>query len=750
MKTFLQRLLALWHRVFPAVSNTPVFTGETGGGGTVTPPPPSGIIFTDDFDIDPFQAGRGWFEWDNASGNFVRVPTGGVDGGPCLRAFYGTGAVSVGSLHLAFGKTPSSYIAPVDAGTAVYTELYWRFYLNCQAGWTGGQGQKLSRVLAMVQPNFNSFIYALIENAADATRLSTDPASGTDTAGHLITTVYNDANLRWLGQASSTTPIFDASHVGAWYCIENRVKLNTPGQSDGLWQIWIDDVLEVNQTGLNWRGNPSVDPLLSQGWGLNGMFLENYWNEGSPINQSRYFDKLVVATQKIGPIVSASLSSLTATGPITVSTGTSTVTITLQSPTGTPVVGVTPTISVSGSGNTVTQPGPSNSSGVAVGSFQSSVAETKTVSVKAGGAYLTSQPTVLVQTGGGGGGAVDANQSSVSAQSPVSTGVLSTITITTRNTAGTPLSGKAVTLSATGTGNTLNQPGSTTNGSGVTTGSLSSTVAETKVVTAVAEGVTITQQPSIVVQSGGGGPTPWLLEDFSTYSSTANMLADPRGIYDASDNVATNLIALDTTTGANIGGLSLTQSMRYNYSGLNCSVQTITRSLNLPANVSELWLRMVIKHSADFSLIGSGCGTPPDWKMVFGRLTNLACRFELLEGAAGGTQWYFGGPGCNNGAAALSLNAGNAALVWDGNWHDYRWHWKIDTSGGVNHTYVFNLDGTTVFSKTSGWASDSAASGSRLYGVSMGRNMDQSKSGGTMQVWWGYVGVFNTNPGWGY
>lgn len=252
--------------------------------------------------------------------------------------------------------------------------------------------------------------------------------------------------------------------------------------------------------------------------------------------------------------------------------------------------------------------------------------------------------------------------------------------------------------------------------------------------------------------TASGGATPWLKEDFSTYSSTANWISDPRGIYDLSDDVATSSMALDTTDGPTVDGVTLTQCAKYNYVGNNCTAQTLTRSLNLPSQVTELWLRMFVKHSSDFSIVGSGCGHPDDWKMVFGRLTNLACRFEFNQGAESNglpLPWFFGGPGCANGVAALALHGGEADLVWDGTWHEYRWHWKIDTVS-TNHKYIFNLDGTQIFSKTSAWASDANANGALLYGVSMGRNMDSSKNGGTMNVKWGYVAVFNTDPGWGY
>ncbi len=63
---------------------------------------------------------------------------------------------------------------------------------------------------------------------------------------------------------------------------------------------------------------------------------------------------------------------------------------------------------------------------------------------------------------------------------------------------GNAVSGVPVGLSATGTGNTLT-PSGTTDGNGVMTGTLSSTVAGTKTITATVGSVTITQQPAVTV-----------------------------------------------------------------------------------------------------------------------------------------------------------------------------------------------------------------------------------------------------------
>src|SRR5947199_10873970 len=57
-------------------------------------------------------------------------------------------------------------------------------------------------------------------------------------------------------------------------------------------------------------------------------------------------------------------------------------------------------------------------------------------------------------------------------------------------------------LEATGGGNTLTQPSGSTDANGVATGTLSSTVAETKTVSATANGTAITQTATVTVTAG--------------------------------------------------------------------------------------------------------------------------------------------------------------------------------------------------------------------------------------------------------
>lgn len=282
----------------------------TGGAAPPPPPPPPpsdgglanecatpepGWIWCDDFDQD--RLGQ-YFEYQSAGGSFARAAGVGNEGSYGMRARFAAGQVNAGALHLAFGRTPQSYFRAVDGGTRDYREIYWRFYLRHEPAWSGGGGNKLTRAFSFASSSTwaQSMIAHVWSGGSDPAwnHLIVDPASGTDEAGTLMTTAYNDfPNLRWLGATRGATPLFDSTHVGAWYCIEARVRLNDAAQSNGSFDLWVDGAADVSRTGLNWVG-------AFDGYGLNAVYLENYWNAGSPKAQERYFDNLVVSTARVG------------------------------------------------------------------------------------------------------------------------------------------------------------------------------------------------------------------------------------------------------------------------------------------------------------------------------------------------------------------------------------------------------------------------------------------------------------------
>lgn len=199
--------------------------------------------------------------------------------------------------------------------------------------------------------------------------------------------------------------------------------------------------------------------------------------------------------------VSASLSSVEASSIAFTAGGSSTVAVTVHDGTGNPMSGVAVTLAVSGNGNTITQPPATDADGLASGSFTSTGAGPHTVTAVASGITLAQQPVVTVNPG-----PADAVRSTVTAlpTTIVQGSGSSTITVTVRDAYGNPVSGTSVELHATGNGNTLTGGGAT-NGSGVVTGSLSSTVAETKVVSATAGDVDLTQTATVTVTPEGSG-----------------------------------------------------------------------------------------------------------------------------------------------------------------------------------------------------------------------------------------------------
>ncbi len=301
--------------------------------------------------------------------------------------------------------------------------------------------------------------------------------------------------------------------------------------------------------------------------------------------------KTATVTVNANP-VSASLSTVAA-APTSVPTGaTSTITVTVKNNSGQPVSGATVVLAATGSGNALTQPaGVTNASGVATGTLSSTVAETKTVSATANGIALTQTASVTV-TGGG----VSASQSTLGAlPTSISAGSgTSTITVTAKDAGGNPISGATVVLAATGTGNTLVQPAALTDPSGVATGTLSSTVVESKTVSATVNGVSLNQTATVTVTAGsvsasqstlgaspssiqagngtstitvtardaGGNPISGATVVLAA-TGTGNTLVQPSGVTNASGVATGSLsssVAETKTVSATISGTAVTQT----------------------------------------------------------------------------------------------------------------------------------------------------------------------------------------------
>ena len=251
------------------------------------------VIWCDSFEDDNVPPGGNisdnYFEFDDNNGDHVRINTESIHGQSSLRARWQPGETDAGHLVRNFGRNP---LGTQSHDGTDFKEIYWRMYVKHPAG-AVGRPYKLSRATSFATTNRAQSMIAHVWRSNTKERIyAIDPATGINSSSQLATTKWNDfTNLKWLGLRESNTPIDN----NQWYCIEARVKLNSTGQSDGIFQLWIDDNLEASHTDLNWVGD-------WQDFGINSLFISHWWNGGSTssIVEERYIDALIISQSRIG------------------------------------------------------------------------------------------------------------------------------------------------------------------------------------------------------------------------------------------------------------------------------------------------------------------------------------------------------------------------------------------------------------------------------------------------------------------
>ncbi|GAA0369697.1 hypothetical protein GCM10009092_37460 [Bowmanella denitrificans] len=95
--------------------------------------------------------------------------------------------------------------------------------------------------------------------------------------------------IPWGHQASTLQP-------GKWHCIEQFIKLNTPGVSDGQLIAWVNGIRVYQNTSLNFRSTEALK--IEKVW-------MNFYFGGTSRPSTRfdmYYDNVVIASQYIGPM----------------------------------------------------------------------------------------------------------------------------------------------------------------------------------------------------------------------------------------------------------------------------------------------------------------------------------------------------------------------------------------------------------------------------------------------------------------
>lgn len=83
---------------------------------------------------------------------------------------------------------------------------------------------------------------------------------------------------------------------GKWYCVEGRIKLNTPGAHNGILQGWVDGQPAFDRTDIAFRRSGEGSMHVKSFW------FDNYYggSETSPAVNEVQFDSLALSDQKIG------------------------------------------------------------------------------------------------------------------------------------------------------------------------------------------------------------------------------------------------------------------------------------------------------------------------------------------------------------------------------------------------------------------------------------------------------------------
>ena len=253
--------------------------------------PNPNVIWCDSFEDEDLAlngtVGGNYFEFDTDNGDLARVNSERVHGQYALRARWQSGEIDAGHFIRNFGRNP---IGSQSHSQQDFREIYWRFYFKLQSGFVG-HPDKYTRATIFAGNNWQQAMIAHVWADSNAREfLLLDPARGINSESQLVTTKWNDfENLSWIGAKRGVTAV----QAGRWYCLEVHVRLNDPGQSNGVFEFWIDNQLEAARIDLNWV-------FSWQDYGINSVLLENYWNSGSPVQQERYMDALVISTQRIG------------------------------------------------------------------------------------------------------------------------------------------------------------------------------------------------------------------------------------------------------------------------------------------------------------------------------------------------------------------------------------------------------------------------------------------------------------------
>lgn len=155
-------------------------------------------------------------------------------------------------------------------GNAPAEDLYLRYYLRFSPGFEFVRGGKLPGLIAGRSSEVTGGRHPTGTNGFSARYMWTS-------RGRAIVYLYVPEQPRYApsGQRFGSGIRLDMQPFvpDRWYCLEQRIKLNTPGEPDGLIQVWLDDQLVAEAAGILFREND---------FQIDGIYFSTFYGGNSP------------------------------------------------------------------------------------------------------------------------------------------------------------------------------------------------------------------------------------------------------------------------------------------------------------------------------------------------------------------------------------------------------------------------------------------------------------------------------------
>ena len=290
-------------------SGGPDDDGDNTGDEPPSPPPPNGEddgtfagcpqplpgswVFCEDFEKidDPSEV---VLDYQDLDGAFALVDGIGASGDHSMEVRYSEAEEAAGWMVVSFGDSPIEVEGrPSYSQDDSFQEIYWRLRVKMEPGWPDIGPGSLSRAIAFADADWSEAAVARLRSAGPDVVLEGAPSTCVQGSEVACTGFEDTSGLEPLGPLVGETPLFSQPESGRWHCVEGRLLLNTPGQSDGVFEFWVDEELQGSREDLDLRGSWTE-------YAINAVVVENLWPGGAPAPLHRWIDDVVVSTEPIG------------------------------------------------------------------------------------------------------------------------------------------------------------------------------------------------------------------------------------------------------------------------------------------------------------------------------------------------------------------------------------------------------------------------------------------------------------------